>query len=130
MIGFLQPIALLGLAAAAIPPLLHLIGRKLPPTVVFPAIRYLTATEREYSRRLKLRNLLLLVLRTVIIVLLVLAAARPVARVGAGTSHPPTALALVVDNSLSSGAVVAGRRAGTPRPHAHRRRRPYMAGSC
>lgn len=110
MIGFLQPLALLGLAAAAIPILLHLIGRRLPPTVVFPAVRYLTATEREHSQRLKLRNLLLLILRTAIIVLLVLAASRPVLRVGAGMSHPPTALAIVVDNSLSSGAVVGGQR--------------------
>ncbi|NIN13461.1 MAG: hypothetical protein GTN62_11505 [Gemmatimonadales bacterium] len=110
MIGFLQPLALLGLAAAAIPPLLHLMGRRLPPTVLFPAVQYLTATEREHSRRLKLRNLLLLLLRVAIILLIVLAVARPVARVGAGTAHPPTALALIVDNSLSSGAVVAGQR--------------------
>lgn len=110
MIGFLQPLALLGLAAAAIPPLLHLLGRRLPPTVVFPAVRYLVATEREHSRRLRLRNLLLMVLRTAVIALLVLAAARPVVRVGVGTAHPPTALALIVDNSLSSGAVVGGRR--------------------
>jgi hypothetical protein len=51
----------------------------------------------------------LLLLRVATIVLIVLAAARPVVRTRAGTSHPPTALALVVDNSLSSGAVVAGR---------------------
>ena len=109
MIAFLQPLALLGLAAAAIPPLLHLIGRKLPPTVVFPAVRYLVATEREHSRRLKLRNLLLMLLRMAIIVLIVLAASAPVARIGAGRGHPATALALIVDNSLSSGAVVDGR---------------------
>jgi hypothetical protein len=109
VIGFLQPLALLALGAAAIPPLLHLMGRRRPPTVVFPAVRYLSATEREHSRRLKLRNLLLLLLRVAVIVLIALAAARPVARVGVGTGHPPTALALVVDNSLSSGAVVRGR---------------------
>ncbi len=107
--GFLQPLALFALAAAAIPTLLHLLARRLPPVVVFPAIRYLTATEREHSRRLKLRNLLLLILRTLIILLLVLAAARPVARVASGDAHPPTALAMVVDNSLSSGAVNGGR---------------------
>lgn len=110
MIGFLQPLALIGLVAVALPPLLHLIGRRLPPTVVFPAVRYLTATEREHSRRLKLRNLLLLLLRMAVILLVVLAAARPVARVASGTGHPPTAMALVLDNSLSSGAVVGGRR--------------------
>lgn len=110
MIGFLQPLALLGLLLGAIPPLLHFLGRRRPPTVVFPAIQYLAATEREHSRRLKLRNLLLMLLRMAVILLLVLAAARPVVRVGAGSSHPPMAVALVLDNSLSSSAVVAGRR--------------------
>lgn len=109
--GFLQPLVLFALGAAAIPTLLHLLGRRLPPTVIFPAVRYLTLTEREHSRRLKLRNLLLLILRTAVIIFLVLAAARPMARIGTGGSHPPTALALIVDNSLSAGAVVEGRRA-------------------
>ncbi len=109
MISFLQPWALLALTAASIPALLHLLGRRLPPIVVFPAVRYLTATEQEHSRRLKLRNLLLLVLRTLAIVLVVLAAARPVLRVASGTSHPPTAVAMVLDNSLSSSLVVEGR---------------------
>ncbi len=110
MISFLEPLALLGLAAALIPTLLHLLGRRLPPEVVFPAVRYLTATEREHSRRLWLRNLFLLILRTLVIVLVVLAAARPVARVVGGSSHPPTAVAIILDNSLSSRAVVEGDR--------------------
>ena len=111
MIAFLQPFALVALVAAAIPTLLHLLGRRLPPTVVFPAVRYLTATEREHSRRLRFRNLLLLILRTAAIVFLVLAAAQPVTEFGSGETHPPTAIALVVDNSLSSGVVVEGHRA-------------------
>ena len=111
MIAFLQPFALVALVAATIPTLLHLLGRRLPPTIVFPAVRYLTATEREHSRRLRFRNLLLLFLRTAAIVFLVLAAARPVTEFGSGETHPPTALALVVDNSLSSGVVVEGHRA-------------------
>ncbi|KPJ96280.1 MAG: hypothetical protein AMS18_01055, partial [Gemmatimonas sp. SG8_17] len=110
MISFLHPLALMALAAGAIPALLHLRSRRLPPVVVFPAIRYLTATEREHSRRLKLRNLLLLLLRTLVIVFLVLAAARPILRLASGRSHPPSAIVLVVDNSLSSGAVVQGRQ--------------------
>jgi len=110
VISFLQPLALFALAAAALPTLLHLLGRRLPPVVIFPAVRYLTATEREHSRRLRLRNLLLLILRTVAIALLVFAAAHPVARVGGDGSHPPTAVAVIVDNSLSSRAVVDGAR--------------------
>jgi len=109
VIAFLQPLALLGLAAVALPPLLHLIGRRTPPTVVFPAVQYLTATEREHSRKLKLRNLVLLLVRMALIAFLVLAAARPVATLGVGRAHAPTAMALVLDNSLSSGAVADGR---------------------
>jgi hypothetical protein len=110
VIGFLQPLALLGLLAASIPPILHLLARRLPPVVPFPAVRYLSETERRQSRRLKLRNLLLLLLRTFLIALIALAASRPIARAPWGGSHEPSAVAVVLDNSLSSGAVVDGRR--------------------
>src|SRR3989454_8804376 len=53
----------------------------------------------------------LLILRTLLIVLIVLAAARPLvpARTGGATVHAPTALAVILDNSASSGVVVDGR---------------------
>jgi hypothetical protein len=108
MIGFLHPWVLAGLAAAAIPVLLHLLARREPPTVVFPAVRYLLTTTREHQRRLKLQNLLLLLLRTVLIALLVLAAAAPTLPVSGVSGHAPSALVLVVDNSPSSGAVSGG----------------------
>jgi hypothetical protein len=110
VLAFLQPVVLFGLVAAGIPTLLHLLARRLPPTVTFPAVRYLAETERRQSKRIRLRNLLLLVLRTLVILFVVLAAARPVASVRVGAGHAPTALALVLDNSLSSGVVVEGRR--------------------
>jgi hypothetical protein len=110
VIAFLQPLWLLGLSAAAIPALLHLRQRQTPPTILFPAVRYIQETKKEHSRRLKLRNLLLLILRTLIVILIVLAAARPVATVNVGGVHAPTALAVVLDNSLSSGVVLGGRR--------------------
>jgi hypothetical protein len=108
---FLHPLALLGLAAAAIPALLHLLERRTPPEAEFPPLRYLRDAERQSARRLRLRHLLLLFLRTAVLALIVLAAARPIvpAGGGAGTVHAPTALAVVLDNSLSSGAVVDGR---------------------
>jgi hypothetical protein len=106
--GFLQPLALLGLAAVGIPPLLHLLDRRRPPVVPFPAIRYVVATEREHSRRLRLRNLLVLLLRMLVIVCIVLAAARPVVPWARGRGHEPTAVGLVLDNSPSAGAVFEG----------------------
>lgn len=106
---FLHPLALLGIAAAAIPALLHLFQRRVPPEVEFPPLRYLSEAERRSARRLRLRHLLLLLLRTALIVVVVLAAARPlVPSHRSGAAHPPTALALILDNSLSSGAVTGG----------------------
>src|SRR5437773_1169412 len=110
-VTFLHPLALVGLAAAAIPALLHLLERRVPPEAEFPPLRYLSEAERQNARRLKLRHLLLLLLRTALIVLLVLAAARPLfpTRASGGSLHEPTALAVILDNSPSSGLVVDGR---------------------
>jgi aerotolerance regulator-like protein len=110
-VSFFHPLALLGLAAAAIPALLHLLQRRTPPELDFPPLRYLTEAERRSARRLKLRHLLLLLLRTALIVTVVLAAARPLvpAPGGGGGAHEPTALVVILDNSPSSGAVNEGR---------------------
>jgi hypothetical protein len=109
-VSFLHPLALLGLAAAAIPTLLHLLQRRTPPELEFPPLRYLSEAERQSARRLKLRHLLLLLLRTALIVAVVLAAARPLVPLrGRGETHAPTALVVILDNSPSSGTVVDGR---------------------
>jgi hypothetical protein len=107
-VSFLHPLALLGLAAAAIPALLHLLQRRTPPEVDFPPVRYLSAAERESARRLKLRHLLLLILRTALIIVIVLAAARPLVPLRGGGAHQATAAVVILDNSVSSGAIVDG----------------------
>jgi len=106
--GFLHPWVLVGMAAAAVPLILHLLARREPPTVMFPAVRYLVTTTREHQRRLKLQNWLLLLLRTLLIALLVLAAAAPTMPLTGVPGHVPTALVVIVDNSPSSGAVTGG----------------------
>ncbi len=111
MILFLHPWLLAGLAAAGIPILLHLVARREPPTVVFPAVRYLVTTTQEHQRRLKLQHWLLLLVRTLFIAALVMAAAGPTMPLTGVPGHPPGALVVVIDNSPSS-AVVSG---GTPR---------------
>ena len=109
MITFAFPGMLAGLAAAAIPILLHLFARRDPPTVVFPAVRYLDQTARRHQRRLNLQHWLLLLLRTLLILLLVLVAAGPSRPAGRGPgTHAPSALVLIADNSLSSAAVTGG----------------------
>jgi len=110
VILFLHPWLLAALGAAAFPVLLHLVSRRDPPVVIFPAVRYLVTATREHERRFRVRHWLLLLLRTLLIVALVLAASGPLlpsARSGAA-GHAPTAVVLIVDNSPSSGAVVGG----------------------
>lgn len=104
---FLSPLALALAVAAAIPLLIHLWRRRIGTRIDFPAVRYLARAEREHSRQLRLRNLLLMLLRLAIVLLIAAAAARPVGRVGGG--HAPTAIAVVLDNSLSTSAIAAGR---------------------
>jgi hypothetical protein len=107
MIAFAAPWVLAGLGLAALPLLLHLFARREPPTVDFPAVRYLAETARAHQRRLHVQHWLLLALRTLLILLIVLAAAGPSLRAG-GRSHAPTALVLILDNSLSSGVTAGG----------------------
>jgi hypothetical protein len=106
-VSFLEPLYLLLAGAAAVPLLLHLLRRRINVRVEFPAARYILRAEKENSRKLKLRNLLLMLLRVLAVIFIALAAARPVGRlIGAG--HAPTALAIVVDNSLSTSTIVDG----------------------
>ncbi len=108
MIGFLNPAWLWALPAAALPLILHLVARRQPPTVPFPAVRYLQQVTRDHQRRLKLQHWLLLLVRTLLVLALVLAAAGPtVARDGLA-GHAPASLVLILDNSPSSGAVTGG----------------------
>ncbi|MES1259486.1 MAG: VWA domain-containing protein, partial [Gemmatimonadota bacterium] len=108
MISFALPWALVGLVAAALPLLLHLVQRHDAPEVSFPAVRYLEDATRDQQKRLRFRHLLLLILRTLLIVALVLAAAGPTVRRSSFGPHAPSALVLVVDNSAASGAVIDG----------------------
>ena len=109
MMGFLSP-ALLALATAvAVPLVLHLFQRQHGRKVIFPALRYLRRAEKENARRIKLRQLLLLALRMTALVLLALAAARPFVR-APGDGHPPTAVVIILDNSLSSGLIMGDTR--------------------
>lgn len=108
MISFAAPWVLGGLAATAIPLILHLVARREPPVQSFPAVRYLEDTARRHQRRFKLQHWLLLAVRMALIAALVLAAAGP-SRAGRGPAgHAPAALVLIVDNSLSSAAIQDG----------------------
>jgi hypothetical protein len=108
--AFLAPFFLALAAFAGVPLLVHLLRRRVGRTVEFPSVRYLLRMEQEHSRERKLRNRLLLLLRMLAALAIALAAARPIARL-AGMGHAPAAVALVIDNSMSSGGVRDGQAA-------------------
>jgi hypothetical protein len=108
-VSFLAPWFLLLGGAALVPLLIHLLRRRIGLQVEFPAARYLARAERDHSRTLRMRNLLLMLLRVLAVLLLAAAASRPSARLaGAAGGHAPTALAIVLDNSMSTSVVEDG----------------------
>ncbi|MFM7865386.1 MAG: BatA domain-containing protein, partial [Planctomycetaceae bacterium] len=73
---FLNPWLLLGLAGIGLPLAAHLISRRRFDVVDWGAMQFLNPS-RKTRRRLKLEELLLLLLRMAVVGLLVLAASRP-----------------------------------------------------
>lgn len=104
-LSFLSPLFLLGLAAAAIPIIIHRLSQRKAIVRKFSAVRLLLLSQQRVTRPLKLKHLLLLALRITIIASLALMLARPVL-VSAGkalSSGADRALGLILDNSASMG---------------------------
>lgn len=75
--AFLAPIFLIGMAALALPVLLHLRRNRPKKTVAFSSLMFLEASPQVTKRRARLQDILLLVLRCLALGLLILAFARP-----------------------------------------------------
>ncbi len=101
---FLNPTILLGLLAASIPILIHLLNFKKLKKVEFSSLAFLKELQKSKIRKIKIRQWILLLLRTLIIVFLVLSFARPtlegVNLIGASASAK-SSIVFVLDNSLS-----------------------------
>lgn len=100
--GFLTPALLAGSLLIAVPMLLHLIMRRQPRRLEFPALQFIRQRQQANRRRLNLRHWLLLALRCALIAGLAFALARPTLKGSGlrGKEGAPLAVALVVDNSL------------------------------
>ncbi len=104
--SFLTPLFLVGLAALAIPVLLHLIQRERKNIVEFPSLMFLRRIPYESVRRRRIRNWALLLLRLAALAAIVLAFARPFLRrapaIGPGSGGAREVVVLV-DRSYSMG---------------------------
>jgi len=101
---FLNPSILLGLLAASIPILIHLLNFRKLQKVEFSTLSFLKELQKSKIKKIKIKQWLLLLLRILIIVFLVLAFARPtlesVSLVG-GTSTAKSSTVFIIDNSFS-----------------------------
>ena len=103
MFQFLNPSILFALSASLIPLIIHLLNKRKFKEVQFSTIHFLKEMVRKEMRRLRLRQWLLLLIRTLIIILLVLAFARPTLsqRDNPLVGRAATEVVIILDNSMS-----------------------------
>jgi hypothetical protein len=96
----------LGAAAAAVPILIHLLSRRKVRPVEWAAMRWLLAAVRKHQRRLRLENLLILLLRVAALALLGLGLSRVILSDSslAALLRQKRSLVLLVDTSYSTAA--------------------------
>ncbi len=103
--SFLAPLLAGFTAACAIPILIHLLNKSRFRTIQWAAMDFLLKTLQQNKKRLQLRDLLLMILRTAAILFAALALARPSLSSGlGGFSGGSSATVIVLDASLSMGA--------------------------
>lgn len=102
-VGFLA-----GVLFAGIPVILHLVFRRSAPEVPFAATRFLKVAARRTSRKRRIENLLLLVVRTLLIALLAVGLAGPLVRRAAGSGRSGSDVVIIIDNSFSMSATDNG----------------------
>jgi|GEM_PF-1082316 len=106
---FVTPWLLLGLLAAGIPFLLHLLSSVRAQEVYFPTLRFLRSSMEKTARRRRIQHWLLLVLRAALLCFLALAVAEPISRATGGwLAGRRYAAAVILDNSFSMAAKGAG----------------------
>lgn len=107
--SFLSPWLLLGLLAAAIPVVLHLLSSVRAQEVYFPTLRFLRLSMEKTARRRRLEHWLLLVVRSLLLAMLALAVAEPILKAGSGFwSEQRFPAVIVLDNSFSMSAQSGG----------------------
>ncbi len=113
--SFISPFFLGFLALATVPLIIHLLNRRRFQLVEWAPMKYLKLTIKTNRRRLRIEQLILLIIRTLIVMLIVFAIARPVlSPTGLGgwlAGKGRTSRIIVIDDSLSMGYRDGGRSA-------------------
>src|SRR5690606_12731613 len=105
---FLNPAVLLGLIAASIPVIIHLLNLRKLKKIEFSTLSFLKELQKNKIRKIKIKQWFLLALRIAIILLLVLAFARPTLEgvaIGGTTSAAKTSAVFILDDTYSMSVV-------------------------
>jgi hypothetical protein len=107
--GFGLPWALAGLVAVAIPLIAHLLRRQKLPKQTLPTIAFLHRIHATRAARLRVVDMLLLIVRVLLVAALVFVAAGPYRVAQSSLLDRQHALAVVFDDSLSMAAIHKGK---------------------
>jgi Aerotolerance regulator N-terminal/von Willebrand factor type A domain len=100
---FLNPAILWGLAAVTIPILIHILNLRRTKKIEFSTLMFLKEIEQSRYRKIKLKQLLILLLRIGFIIVLVLLFSRPFFKgyLGSPDDKPRSSVLIIIDDSFS-----------------------------
>ncbi len=104
MLSFLNTVVLFGLIGVGLPVLIHLFARQKIRKILFSTTTFIKQVHTVRLKRIRLRQLLLLILRCLAIFFLIMGFARPTIRSHAisGSGTGSSSMVLIVDRSLST----------------------------
>jgi hypothetical protein len=105
---FLNPSVLFGLIAASIPILIHLLNLRRLKKIEFSTLDFLKELQKNTIKKVKIKQWILLLLRTLLIIFLILSFSRPSIKTsfwGAGGSTAKTTAVIIIDNTYSMGVI-------------------------
>ncbi len=112
MISFLNTALLYILPTILIPLLIHLFTQKKLKKIPFSSLIFLKEMRKERIRRIKIKQILLIILRMLIILFLILTFARPALKVTPGSgkiiANARSSIVIILDNSLSMSRLIEG----------------------
>jgi hypothetical protein len=101
--SFLNPLMLFGMAAIAVPIIIHFLNRRKFRKINWAAMKFVKLSVDQNQRRIRLEDLILLLIRCTLLALLALALARPVLKSSAVDvlGQAKVTAVIVLDNSYS-----------------------------
>lgn len=99
--SFLNPLILFGLFAVSIPILIHLFNLRKVEKVEFSTLMFIKELQKSKLKKIKLKQLILLLLRCLAIIFLILAFAKPVYMGFAGDGSGQKTVLIFLDDSFS-----------------------------